>query len=58
MSDAAEDAVIEADGSLTIRGALFEALEALARDLGVSPEEALRRAVDKAWADAGLDREG
>jgi hypothetical protein len=50
------DVRFEPDGSMTITGATFEALAALARDLGVSPEEALRRAV--ARAEAALPPEG
>ena len=44
-----EDVRIDADG-MTIQGETLEMLEALARELGVDPIEALRMALDSALA--------
>jgi hypothetical protein len=44
----AGDVVFEADGSMTIRGALFVEPEALALELGVAAEDALRQALSQA----------
>jgi hypothetical protein len=44
----ADDVAFEADGSMTIRGELFVLLKALALELGVAAQEALRQAISQA----------
>ena len=43
-----EDVRFEADGSMTVSGKTFKMLEELARDLGITPEEALRQGIAEA----------
>lgn len=49
MTETGEDVRIDSDG-MTIQGETLRMIEALARDLGMEPIDALRLAVDQALA--------
>ena len=49
MSELGEDVRIDADG-MTIQGDTLRMIEALARNLGMAPIDALRLAIDQALA--------